>query len=1722
MTLQVRARVETKRTRRDRERPRAWSYRHNDRWAAEDWEPYPGPQTGTDAADPEPAWMAAPPMFDFVEVPVDLWEEEASADVLLEQIDATQVPGPVPDREKLADLVGRPLDDVIVYSGPAVAAALAALGVTAAARDGALYIRDGAAPLPTLAHEIAHALQAQRALQGEPGEPVADQAAPSPGVAGEAPAVEAEAARIAAQVEQRAHLDAGDWRPLPIEVSSAAGAIAYQVAPSPLEPAAPPTAAPATEARAFHQETGAPQAPPPVFREAPPAATREGEAEAGIAARPGVQAPTSERGTAGPEGAEGEETPALAAPEEPAISPEAAAAAEEAAAEREAAQEALAAAEDVGALVETFAGAPPTVKAQYYAKLGTEANRLAQEEEQTFAENVPEFKAELHTEVEQPEPLRVGAPEQGEVALEAGTPPPPPEPDLGEVADPGRYTANDAVASQVRTLPEDGEARARQVGATLRDVQTEDEIEASPGPPPPVPLEGQTDPQRVEDQTAAAAEQARDARNAAHEAVMSGPGPEQVQPGELDEPMPLETPEPPVLEPPGPVEGPQAYLDMGLPPEVQASFDAQQQAPMAESMAESRQSVQTAVETRDTDREAAVSGAEAETQRLNDEADTEQRTQVRDARQTIQDERQATLDAQTQAVADTEAEAEARRSESQTEIQGRVAEDQASIEERYNEAETEAQGEVDTGEREAEAERREAEREAEEQSWWDRAVDFVASAFEALTAAIGAIFDAVRAAVNALLDAAIAFAEAVIDAAVAFIQQAIAAFGELLKGLVNALLADIFPELAAALNAAIDRAVETAQAAVAAVGETLKAGVRAVVEGLRSALNAVLDAFQAAINAALTLVQAALTGDWAAVIRMAFEAILSVAGIDPEQIYAFLGRAQETLQIIIDDPVGFLSNVLDALLAGIRSFADNFLTHLQAGIIGWLTGSLGSMGIEIPERFDLMGVLTLVGQILGITYDRLREKAVGLIGEQNVARIEFVASYLRTLIEGGWGALWERIQGDLATLRDQVLDGIKSFLLERIVMAAITKLATMFNPVGAIVQLILTAYNLYTFLRDQLQRIIEVVRSIVDAIGDIARGIIQPAAQRVEEILARLLPIVIDLLARVLGLGNISARVREILERVRASVDRAIDRLIERVLAMFRGAGGEAAAAPEGAAPAAPEAAAAAAAAAAPAVVGERLPIALPGGATHHLSVAVQGRNAALMVESAPQTVDQLHARWTRQLSALTPQAKQDEARTLLGQLDTKENVADRAADAVVAAQQAPEAQALAARDAVLNAERDMVGTLRRLFELFGEVETGDLAQRVTQTFDYLLDAADPDARPDVFDLLVSRGDEYLRHHEQRQSVRDQLRQQDLFKHPLLGQYRFGTVMRSLLAPELEQAFAYRQTEEPGSPKPDDVNHVITHRAGQVHGQQDPFQRSLGELQTLILDGSRRRAALQVLREEYVESVLRYGGGEHYLYKPLFDTALDDSQFPAQLVYRYAFEDSPEFRIPLEPATNVTRISGHNLRFKTTQEEIGGRRGLTEGETGNRELMRNASHLIADRFMGSGYRAAANLIETSAYYNQQVMAEAENRIEDFIRGIADQQAGGRIEDVTFNMDVEARWGPFLSASALTMISQEILDRHAPQNTDAREELRRQITSHVGELAAAGRSLKRVMRVTYRVDVIVRGDTQNARQMTCEIGPDVYLGMDRGKVGAILDRPSPATGSPAAPDVRCSS
>lgn len=271
-----------------------------------------------------------------------------------------------------------------------------------------------------------------------------------------------------------------------------------------------------------------------------------------------------------------------------------------------------------------------------------------------------------------------------------------------------------------------------------------------------------------------------------------------------------------------------------------------------------------------------------------------------------------------------------------------------------------------------------------------------------------------------------------------------------------------------------------------------------------------------------------------------------------ERLLGVLKKGANAVQIILDDPIQFLKYLLSAIKLGFNQFADNITTHLKAGFIKWMFGSLTKMGIEPPADLSLGSILKLVLGVLGITYARMREKAVKLLGPTAVTVIEKVVEYIQALIAGGPAALWEKVKEDLGNLKAMVIDAIQDWLITTIVKKAVAKVVSMFNPVGAIIQAILLIVDVVTFVVEKAMQLLDFVEAVVNSLYDIATGAIGTAANWIEQALGRMVPILIGFLGQLLGLGGITEKIKEFIKKIQDKVDKAIDKAIAKVVALVK------------------------------------------------------------------------------------------------------------------------------------------------------------------------------------------------------------------------------------------------------------------------------------------------------------------------------------------------------------------------------------------------------------------------------------------------------------------------------------------------------------------------------------------------------------------------------------------
>jgi hypothetical protein len=261
--------------------------------------------------------------------------------------------------------------------------------------------------------------------------------------------------------------------------------------------------------------------------------------------------------------------------------------------------------------------------------------------------------------------------------------------------------------------------------------------------------------------------------------------------------------------------------------------------------------------------------------------------------------------------------------------------------------------------------------------------------------------------------------------------------------------------------------------------------------------------------------------------------------------WSYIKKTGAALKSILKNPLPFVRNLVRAAKLGFENFVGNILTHLKAGLIDWLTGSLP--GVYIPKALTLGEVGQFAMSVLGITWAQIRGKivkALGPNGETIMKGLETAFDVVVALVKGGVSAAWDLIKEKITNLKDMVIDGIQSFVIDTIVKKAIPKLVAMFIPGAGFISAIISIYDTIKVFIEKLAKMIAVVKSFVDSIVAIAAGQIEGAAKRVESALAGLLSLAISFLAGFIGLGNISSKIMGVIEKVRAAVDKALDTAI--------------------------------------------------------------------------------------------------------------------------------------------------------------------------------------------------------------------------------------------------------------------------------------------------------------------------------------------------------------------------------------------------------------------------------------------------------------------------------------------------------------------------------------------------------------------------------------------------
>ncbi len=257
-----------------------------------------------------------------------------------------------------------------------------------------------------------------------------------------------------------------------------------------------------------------------------------------------------------------------------------------------------------------------------------------------------------------------------------------------------------------------------------------------------------------------------------------------------------------------------------------------------------------------------------------------------------------------------------------------------------------------------------------------------------------------------------------------------------------------------------------------------------------------------------------------------------------------LSAIREVIDVIMNDPIGFVANLFAGIKKGFDNFVTNIETHLITGLVEWLTGTLGPMGITMPENlFSLKGIFELVMQILGLGWHFIRAKAVKLLGEPAVKFLETSFELFTLFINEGISGIWEYLKEKFNDLKETVIEEIKSLLIVQVVEAGIKWLISLLVPGAGFIKAIMAIKDFVVFF---VESAIALIPTITDAILGLARGSVAFVANAIEIGLSKIIPLLIKLLANLLGIGGLAKKVTKIIGKIRKRIDRQVDKIIQK------------------------------------------------------------------------------------------------------------------------------------------------------------------------------------------------------------------------------------------------------------------------------------------------------------------------------------------------------------------------------------------------------------------------------------------------------------------------------------------------------------------------------------------------------------------------------------------------
>ncbi|MBI1227587.1 MAG: DUF4157 domain-containing protein [Bacteroidetes bacterium] len=281
-----------------------------------------------------------------------------------------------------------------------------------------------------------------------------------------------------------------------------------------------------------------------------------------------------------------------------------------------------------------------------------------------------------------------------------------------------------------------------------------------------------------------------------------------------------------------------------------------------------------------------------------------------------------------------------------------------------------------------------------------------------------------------------------------------------------------------------------------------------------------------------------------------------------ELLSSIASRIGQYINQILDSPKRFFNNLVDGIKSGLDDFRDNIETYMEQGFWMWLTGASGGTNIQIPKNMDAQGMFSLATQILGLTKDfileRIKEKLkipvdafLALVDKAESVGAKILEP-VKILITQGVGALWVWVKNEVSSHLTEIFNKLKTDIFQAIIKKFLVWVASLFIPGLGFIKLIQAAYKALRWLVDNIDRIVDIVNSFLDAVGLAVLGNVSAIKSKVVKALKNGVVIAIDFLAKLVGLGNFAEKLKRGIEMLRKPIRKVIDLILIKAKPIVR------------------------------------------------------------------------------------------------------------------------------------------------------------------------------------------------------------------------------------------------------------------------------------------------------------------------------------------------------------------------------------------------------------------------------------------------------------------------------------------------------------------------------------------------------------------------------------------